>query len=374
MRMEFFKKYLVFILMIVFGFKLFAQNEKAWQKNDHFYKRFQVENQNTPLTLTLRKINDEISGNYIDSHGKMIFLEAQKRNPKSNSSSRYLFNPKNKTEQWRIRWNEKDISMEKRKDSAEFIEVQVKEILSEKVFSYQVCHRVIQTEDKAGSFKVSYVIPQLNSKDASSELFHFQLKKQLEIQEEYSISLGIKKKFKDFQSEYDKSLEEHNLNEEVSVLSGSWEYFRDFQILWNDFNYLTLADNIDEYYGGAHGMRSLRFIHFDFHKNRLLELKDIIAISTQDLEKELEKQFRKTYRLKSDEELTKILFENHIKPTKNFRFDQTGIYFVYNPYEIAPYAMGKIEIFIPFKNLEANLRNEFKTRMKINLSKNKFIK
>ena len=35
--------------------------------------------------------------------------------------------------------------------------------------------------------------------------------------------------------------------------------------------------------------------------------------------------------------------------TENFYIDENGIHFIYDPYEIASFAAGTIDIFVPYK-------------------------
>ena len=42
--------------------------------------------------------------------------------------------------------------------------------------------------------------------------------------------------------------------------------------------------------------------------------------------------------------------------TDNFALTKDGLKFVYNPYEIAPYAMGQQEIVIPYSELKSLLK------------------
>jgi hypothetical protein len=58
------------------------------------------------------------------------------------------------------------------------------------------------------------------------------------------------------------------------------------------------------------------------------------------------------------------LFENKIDTTDNFYITQNGIGFVYMPYEIGPYAMGEIEIFIPFFELTEYLTSTIRALIK----------
>ncbi len=43
---------------------------------------------------------------------------------------------------------------------------------------------------------------------------------------------------------------------------------------------------------------------------------------------------------------------DEIAPNNNFWMNEEGIHYAYNQYEIAPYSMGVIDIFIPYGELE----------------------
>ncbi|RYF79039.1 MAG: DUF3298 domain-containing protein, partial [Chitinophagaceae bacterium] len=66
------------------------------------------------------------------------------------------------------------------------------------------------------------------------------------------------------------------------------------------------------------------------------------------------------FKLKPTDALTEVLFENKIAPNDNFYITGKGIGFSYAPYEIAAYAYGEINLFIAFKDIEANLQPGFK--------------
>lgn len=59
-----------------------------------------------------------------------------------------------------------------------------------------------------------------------------------------------------------------------------------------------------------------------------------------------------------------VLFDNTIQTTTNFCVTQKGILFLYNPYEIAAYAYGEIELFIPFEEVKNVLNPLFVTFFK----------
>ena len=50
-------------------------------------------------------------------------------------------------------------------------------------------------------------------------------------------------------------------------------------------------------------------------------------------------------------------FENDVfTMTPNFAITKSGLKFLYNPYEVAPYALGQQEIIIPYRDLEALIK------------------
>lgn len=125
---------------------------------------------------------------------------------------------------------------------------------------------------------------------------------------------------------------------------------------------LTLAFFSYSYAGGAHGNFGTSFSSLDMVKNKKLRLDDVITLAgKKQLPTLLEKYFRKTYGLKDSDSLSDGgLFENTIKPNSNFYVTAKGIGFNYEPYEIGPYALGEINIFIPFSELNGSLQPVFK--------------
>ena len=121
---------------------------------------------------------------------------------------------------------------------------------------------------------------------------------------------------------------------------------------------LTLASHAYAYTGGAHGNYGTTFICIDLAANKKIVLADVLtAAGISRLGKELEKECRLQAGLKPGETLSDAgLFDNKIEPNDNFYLTTKGIGFSYMPYEIAPYAMGEISLFLPFSRLSAYLQ------------------
>ena len=136
-------------------------------------------------------------------------------------------------------------------------------------------------------------------------------------------------------------------------------------INYNDNGYVVIDFLADAYTGGAHGNYSSTMFCLDVQNKKQLVLNDIIKIDSNTLERILERNLRKEYNIKSKDALNTVLFDDFIKPNKNFYFNANGIAFMYNPYEVASYAQGQIVIFIPYSDVKAYLVPAFAQRMGI---------
>lgn len=102
--------------------------------------------------------------------------------------------------------------------------------------------------------------------------------------------------------------------------------------------------------GGAHGMTSVTAYNFDTRSGKEIKETDFFR---KDYEEKLTKLL--TARLPEavgGPENMEMLFIAEVEPNDNFCITEDGVTFIYNHYEIAPYAMGVIRITIPWNELE----------------------
>lgn len=113
------------------------------------------------------------------------------------------------------------------------------------------------------------------------------------------------------------------------------------------------------YLGGPHGNNYRRFINYDLTSGRKLTEEDIFAEGAKD---QLTELLLKHMVEQNDEvELIKDLElagynVDEIHPNNNFYMAEEGITYVFNPYDIAPYAFGETEILIPWEDLKPLLQ------------------
>lgn len=116
------------------------------------------------------------------------------------------------------------------------------------------------------------------------------------------------------------------------------------------------------YMGGAHGQSTQNYFNFDMKDGSLIQEADIFKEGFEDQLSEIirNKIISDSY---NDDEIDDLVdlessdyqVEN-IKPNGNFYFNEEGICYVFNVYEIAPYYMGLTEVSLPFSSIKHLLR------------------
>ena len=217
------------------------------------------------------------------------------------------------------------------------------------------------TESPVASFEAASVWPRGNSTQA---IFLKKLVNEAFGQKNSTEDIGQtflhqKKKYLDRYLKDNKDLKDEDLKDTYAY---NYEQRGQLMIVFQSSRLLTFAGLSDSYTGGAHDNYGTSFSSVDLTSNKKLKLDDIItSAGKKQLSKLLEKYFRKTYSLKDTDSLgAGGLFENKIEPNNNFYVTEKGIGFNYVPYEIGPFSMGEINIFIPFSELKNYLRPAFR--------------
>ena len=105
------------------------------------------------------------------------------------------------------------------------------------------------------------------------------------------------------------------------------------------------------YSGGAHGMDALTCRTFDLKTGREIFDEDLFKPGYED-------RLTETLRanLLSSVEDPDMLFETDITPSDNFYLTSEGITYIYQRYEIGPYAIGIIKVTVPWKEIQDIIR------------------
>ena len=128
----------------------------------------------------------------------------------------------------------------------------------------------------------------------------------------------------------------------------------DNDILFRNDSLLSYGVNYSDYTGGAHGSHFTSYTNVNLGNLTTISEEDIFVPNYQKtltgliLRKLIEKNG-----VTSADSLINLGFFNieEIAPNNNFRIDEKGIHYAYNQYEIAPYSMGVIEVYLPYNEL-----------------------
>ncbi|PWK80070.1 uncharacterized protein DUF4163 [Mucilaginibacter oryzae] len=131
------------------------------------------------------------------------------------------------------------------------------------------------------------------------------------------------------------------------------------RVLRQDSSLTTLQVKGYSYTGGAHGGSFTGFVNWDTKAGKNLRLDDIFAPGYQDkLKAVAERIFRKNEKLSDTASLKDNYFfkDDKFALNNNFSVTPLGIKFLYNQYEIKPYAAGITELFIPYSQIKSLLQ------------------
>ena len=122
----------------------------------------------------------------------------------------------------------------------------------------------------------------------------------------------------------------------------------------------SYAMDVYEYTGGAHGNRYLLIQNYDLQTGDAVSEQDLFIDDYYEPLKVLllEALIAQTDEAETKKDLRRLGYSvADVVPNENFYVTPDGITYVYNPYEIAPYAMGCIQISIPWDSIRHLLRN-----------------
>jgi len=133
------------------------------------------------------------------------------------------------------------------------------------------------------------------------------------------------------------------------------EYYNevDGSMLWQNGQYLSVEMNASGFTGGAHGYYGTALTTYDLKTGKSLLLSALIS-DVEALRTMLGEAFvAEKKEMVPDVTLKDLLLEPEepLALPVNFCILPEGIRFIYNPYEVAPYAVGQTDIMLSWKQL-----------------------
>jgi hypothetical protein len=139
-----------------------------------------------------------------------------------------------------------------------------------------------------------------------------------------------------------------------SASNGFIELEQELRVTNAYFDFITIGHNIYEFAGGAHPNHYHSHFVVDLNDGKRLTFSDVFQFSKRNQVKSiLSAKFNSSY--------GKDNLLDQFEIAENFSIDKDGIHFLYNPYEITPYAVGDPEITISFAQALPYFTTNFKS-------------
>ncbi len=154
-----------------------------------------------------------------------------------------------------------------------------------------------------------------------------------------------------FQDYFDQNREGYNPS--MGKGSFNWDKSVTFMVTRNSNNILSLGIRQYAFTGGAHGLQMTRFVNFDLISGSKIRISDVFANENLEaLYDSITINLKRKYKMPETGNISNLgFFKDKIEIAENFTILHNGLLFWYNPYELAPYSFGNIQIFVSFEQV-----------------------
>lgn len=139
----------------------------------------------------------------------------------------------------------------------------------------------------------------------------------------------------------------------------------DMSIVWNADDFLSIGVLNYEFTGGAHGNYGTIYHVLDIKNTKKLTEQDVFK---PNFEKTIAKALLASAERTFDSDMNDYtpidaISKEELKPNGNFFITGGGVGYNFVPYEVGPYAIGEIQLFLPKEEIRDVLKQEFLVRM-----------
>ncbi len=167
--------------------------------------------------------------------------------------------------------------------------------------------------------------------------------------------------YKNVEKEYTEDLKRSTEEETPPRAWYSYYLMGNVKIHFNKDKFLSYVIYTESYRGGAHGAHSYSYYTLNLENGQALKEKDIFSDDFQEtLSSIIIDKIAKQNNVATEQDLLDIGYfgVTELVPNGNFMIDDKGISYLYNEYEIAPYVVGAIKVFIPYEELKSIINPE----------------
>lgn len=129
------------------------------------------------------------------------------------------------------------------------------------------------------------------------------------------------------------------------LFTGDWKQWKNYQLSYYNFR------------GGAHGIQTVSQLVFDRKTGHLLTETDLFADGYLPGITPLLRQAVQSSLEQEAPELLELVDLDSVAPNGNFSVSKDGVEWVFQPYEVGPYALGLVTATVPWDKLQPYLKN-----------------
>lgn len=139
------------------------------------------------------------------------------------------------------------------------------------------------------------------------------------------------------------------------------EYYKTVKTTVADTTLLTITGRTEtlQYSGGAHDSRYVDYFNIDLRDGKLITLVSLFKPETTKQLVTFIKEVLTTTKNANGDTIT-LLDPDSVEPSPNFYFNEQGIVFVYNTYEITPHSDGLIQALVPYNKVKDLISDSYK--------------
>lgn len=188
-----------------------------------------------------------------------------------------------------------------------------------------------------------------NASELINETLENHIANMLLFAEEDSSTLKLDEAIETFENQYLKF--KSDFEESALVFEATF----DGEVIYQSQEIITIALTGYTNTGGAHGNSNITLYNFNPKTGKTLELEDIIS-DEESFAKVAETHFKTEIANNGKGAMEDYFFGEDFHLPANIGFSEEGVLLLYNPYEVAAYAMGITEITILFEEVHNFLK------------------
>jgi hypothetical protein len=169
--------------------------------------------------------------------------------------------------------------------------------------------------------------------------------------------------YRQFECDNEGDESSYSFAEHIDEEHSSFSYYEISRndIFFNQSGILSFSVSSENYTGGAHGAHGFNGYNIDLNTGRLLGESDIFCENcSEEIATAIVQKIAAANGLSDVKELENIGYTDirEIVPNGNFLVNDKGITYIFNEYEIAPYVMGRTEVFLPYNEISLYINKQ----------------